>query len=168
DSTSTACHGPPVARVATSVGFVQQPTNTQAGASITPAVTVEIQDQFGARLTGATNSVSLAIGTNPESGTLRGPTTQAAGNGLATFSGLSIDIAGTGYTLHATSSGLALGNSSGFHIRPASAVATSLGFVQQPTTTQAGGSITPAVTVEIRDQFGARLTSASNSVTLAI
>src|SRR6185312_12319014 len=140
--------------VATSVAFVQQPTTTDAGANITPAVTVEIRDQFGARLAGATNSVTLAIGTNPGSGTLGGTKTQAAVNGLATFSGLSIDNPGTGYTLTASSSGLT--------------GATSVAFVQQPTTTQAGDNITPAVTVEIQDQHGARLATATNSVTLAI
>src|SRR6185437_12581533 len=154
--------------VATSVAFVQQPTNTDAGANITPAVTVEIRDQFGARLTTATNSVTLAIGTNPRGGTLGGTKTQAAVNGLATFSGLSIDNAGTGYTLTASSSGLTGATSSNFDITAVPPVATSVAFVQQPTTTDAGASITPAVTVEIRDQFGARLTTATNSVTLAI
>ena len=168
DSSNTACHTPPVPSVATSVAFVQQPTNTQAGASITPSVTVEIRDQFGARMTTATNSVTLAIGTNPAGGTLSGTTTRAAVNGLATFPGLSINNAGTGYTLTGSSSGLSGATSSGFDITAATPVATALAFVQQPTTTDAGASITPAVTVEIRDQFGARLTSATNSVTLAI
>jgi hypothetical protein len=95
---------------------VQQPTTTQAGNNITPAVTVEIQDQHGARLTGATNSVTLAIGTNPGSGTLGGTKTQAAVNGLATFSGLSIDNAGSGYTLTASSTGLTGATSSSFNI----------------------------------------------------
>src|SRR6185312_9682865 len=154
--------------VATSVAFVQQPTTTDAGASITPAVTVEIRDQFGARLTTATNSVTLAIGTNPGSGTLGGTKTQAAVNGLATFSGLSINNPGTGYTLTASSSGLTGATSSNFDITAVPPVATSVAFVQQPTTTDAGANITPAVTVEIRDQFGARLAGATNSVTLAI
>jgi len=168
DSGSTACHGPPAPPVATSVGFVQQPTNTQAGSNITPAVTVEIRDQFGARMTGATNSVTLAIGTNPGSGTLSGTTTRSAVNGLATFSNLSINNAGTGYTLTASSTGLTGATSSSFDITTSSPVATSLNFVQQPTNTQAGASITPAVTVEIRDQFGARMTGATNSVSMAI
>ena len=86
---------------ATALAFVQQPTTTDAGGTITPAVTVEIRDQFGDRLTSATNSVTLAIGTNPAGGTLSGTTTVAAVNGLATFPGLCINNAGTGYTLAA-------------------------------------------------------------------
>ncbi len=54
-------------------------------------MTVEIRDQFGARLTTATNRVTLAIGTNPSEGTLDGTKPRAAVNGLATFSGLSLN-----------------------------------------------------------------------------
>jgi hypothetical protein len=123
---STAINITAPAPVATSVGFVQQPTNTNAGATITPAVTVEIRDQFGARMTGATNSVSLAIGTNPSGGTLSGGASVAAVNGVATFSGLSIDNAGTGYTLTASSTGLTGATSSSFNITaPAAGISIS-------------------------------------------
>src|SRR5262249_5740759 len=47
--------------------------------------------------------VSLAIGTNPASGTLTGGSAVTVASGIATFSGLSIDKAGTGYTLTASS-----------------------------------------------------------------
>src|SRR5207302_9375275 len=65
--------------------FGQQPTSTAAGQSISPNVTVQIQDQFG-NLTSSTASVTIAIGTNPSSGTLSGAATVAAVNGTATFS----------------------------------------------------------------------------------
>lgn len=168
DAGSTACHLPPAPRVGTALGFVQQPTSTSAGAAIVPAVTVEIRDQFGSRVTGATNDVTLAIMNNPGNGTLTGTTTVAAVNGVATFSTLSIDQPGTGYTLTASSFGLSGATSSGFNITGAPPVATALGFVQQPTSTEAGATITPAVTVEIRDQFGVRLTGVTNGVSLDI
>ncbi|HEX8898076.1 MAG TPA: hypothetical protein VF751_05220, partial [Chthoniobacterales bacterium] len=44
--------------------IVQEPTDTTAGSSITPAVAIQIQDQFG-NLTSSTASVTMAIGTNP-------------------------------------------------------------------------------------------------------
>jgi hypothetical protein len=47
--------------------------------------------------------VSLAIGTNPAGGTLSGGSAVTVASGIATFSGLSIDTAGTGYTLTASS-----------------------------------------------------------------
>src|SRR5260370_11744043 len=65
--------------------FGQQPTSTAAGQSISPAVTVQIQDQFG-NLTSSTANVTVAIGNNPSSGTLSGTTTVAAVNGTATLS----------------------------------------------------------------------------------
>ena len=47
--------------------------------------------------------VSLAIGTNPAGGTLNGGSAVTVASGIATFSGLSINMAGTGYTLTASS-----------------------------------------------------------------
>jgi hypothetical protein len=169
DSGSTACHGRPGSQppVPTALGFAAQPGNTAAGAAITPAVQVEIRDQFGARLTSATNSVTVAIGANPAGGTLSGTRTVAAVAGVASFSGLSIDNTGTGYTLAATSSGLTGATSGSFNIT-APPVPTALGFVVQPSNAGVGSAITPPVQVEIRDQTGARITTATNDVTLAI
>ena len=48
------------------------------GASITPAVTVTIEDSRGNTVTTATNAVTMAIGTNPSSGTLAGTLTATA------------------------------------------------------------------------------------------
>ena len=48
-------------------------------------------------------TVSLAIGTNPGGGTLTGGTAVTVAAGVATFSGLSVNFIGTGYTLTAAS-----------------------------------------------------------------
>src|SRR5207249_11880830 len=85
--------------------LLQQPTNANGGATIAPPVTVQIQDSLG-NLTTSTASVMVAIGTNPSSGTLSGTKTVNAVSGVATFSTLSIDKAGNGYTLTASSTGL--------------------------------------------------------------
>ncbi len=50
-----------------------------------------------------TTQVTLAIGTNPAAGTLSGGSAVTVSSGIATFSGLSINTAGTGYTLTASS-----------------------------------------------------------------
>ena len=94
---------------ANKLAFLQQPTATAANSTMTPAVTVQIEDQFGnVTTTGSdsTRTVSLAIGNNPSSGTLTGGAGVAAAAGMATFSSLSINNPGTGYTLVATSTGL--------------------------------------------------------------
>src|SRR5207248_11777600 len=78
------------AGVPSKLAFSQQPTTTTAGQTISPAVTVQIQDANG-NLTSSTASVSIAIGTNPSTGTLNGTTSVAAVSGITTFSNLSID-----------------------------------------------------------------------------
>jgi hypothetical protein len=148
------------------LGFRVQPSSTPGGADITPAVQLEVRDAGGNRVTTASNSITMAIGTNPSNGTLSGTTTLAASNGLATFGTLRIDSAGSGYRLSATASGLTGATSNTFDVTVG--VAAQLGFQVQPSDAAAGSSITPAVTVEIRDAGGNRVTTASNNVTVAI
>jgi len=145
--------------------LLQQPTNANGGATIAPAVTVQIQDSLG-NLTASTASVTVAIGTNPTSGTLSGTKTVNAISGVATFSTLSVDKAGNGYTLTASSTGLTGATSSAFNISvgPAAKVA----FGQQPTATTAGTAISPAVTVQVQDLGGNVVTTDSSNVTIAI
>ena len=91
--------------VATHLAFGVQPTTTVANQTITPAVTVRIVDQFGNLVTpDNTTQVSLAFGSNPTSAILTGGAAQTATGGIATFGGLSVDKAGTGFTLVASSS----------------------------------------------------------------
>jgi hypothetical protein len=151
---------------ATKLGFLAQPTNAAAGATITPAPQVAVQDQFGNTVTSSVASIAIAIGTNPSGATLSGTTPVAAVNGVATFSNLSINKAGTGYTLTASSGTLTQANSQLFNI--GSSVAAKLSFLVQPTSVAAGTPITPAVQVEIQDANGNRVTSATDSVILSI
>ena len=152
------------AGAAAKLAFVQQPSNTASGAAITPAMTVQIQDAAG-NLVNSAASVTLAIGTNPSAGTLSGTATVNAVAGVATFSGLSIDKAGTGYTLAATSGALTPATSAAFNIT--AGAAAKLAFAQQPSNTASGAAITPAMTVQIQDAAGNLVNSAA-SVTLAI
>src|SRR5437763_15858454 len=102
------------------LAFLQQPTNTVAGVAISPAITVRIEDVFANLVTSDTRNVTLAIGTNAGGGTLSGTTTVAASGGVATFSTLSINKSGTGYTLAAISTPSLTGaTSSTFNITPA-------------------------------------------------
>lgn len=86
------------------IEFVQQPTNTEAEATITPAVTVIVKDQNGDPYTFAKQTISLDI---VGAGTLLGTTAVQSdpvfdGNtGIATFDSLSIPEAGTGYIIRA-------------------------------------------------------------------
>jgi hypothetical protein len=153
--------GPP-----TKLGFTVQPSNVAAGSSIAPSVTVSVEDANGNVVPTATNSITVAIGTNPASGTLGGTATASAVNGVATFANLNINKVGTGYTLTATTSGLTGATSSAFNVTPGAAA--KLVFTTQPTNTTAGVAISPAVVVTIEDSLGNVATSATNSITMGI
>jgi len=96
--------------------FTVQPSNATAGASISPAMRVTLLDAQGNQATGFTGNVTLAIANNPGGGTLSGVTTVATANGVAVFTGLSISLAGTGYTLQATATGVSPSTSVAFNI----------------------------------------------------
>jgi hypothetical protein len=86
--------------------LLQRPTDTAAGETISPAPIVAVADRFGNIVTSANiDTVTLSIGVNPVGGTLSGTLSVVVMNGVATFRDLSIDLAATGYTLHATIGG---------------------------------------------------------------
>ena len=79
---------------------------------------VSVEDASGNVVTTANNVITLAItgGTGTGGAVLAGTGTVNAVNGVATFSGLSINLAGTGYTLTATASGLTAATSSAINV----------------------------------------------------
>src|SRR5213593_582309 len=108
--------GPPPP--ATHLGFTQQPQTTQAGTAITPPVQVAALDAAEHVVQGFTGAIGLALGPASNGGTLSGGAPINAVNGIATFPNLSIDKAGTGYTLRATASQLTAATSSSFAVTP--------------------------------------------------
>jgi hypothetical protein len=150
----------------TQLVFTVQPATTTAGATINSAVEVTARDAMGNTATGFTGNVTVAIGTNPNGGALSGTTTVAAVAGVATFSTLSIDKSGTGYTLTAGATGFSGATSIGFAITPGPA--TQLVFTGEPTNTTVGATITPAVQVTARDAMGNTATGFTGNVTVAI
>jgi hypothetical protein len=101
---------------ATQLLFTVQPSSVAAAAVIAPAIRVTALDGQGNVATGFVGNVTLAIGTNPSGGALAGVTTVAAASGVASFAGLSINLAGVGYTLRATATGLTQAFSAAFNI----------------------------------------------------
>jgi hypothetical protein len=143
-----------------SLAFVQQPTDGTVGAAVSPAVTVQIQNASGQRATGDNSNVTLALASG--SGSLLGTLTVAAHNGLATFSNLSLSALGA-HTLRATDGADLSATSNSFN-----ETGPSLAFIQQPGNTPVGMAISPAVTVEIDDANGHRITTDSSTVTLTL
>ena len=135
------------------LAFVQQPPNPAvAGSVFSLAVTVEVQDSDGNKVAGSTASVTVAIGTDPSGGTatLSGTKTVAAVNGLATSSTLSIDKAGAGYTLAASSGVLTGATSDAFEVRAAAASVLVVAGFPSPTTSGEAHDFT----VTARDPYG--------------
>jgi Big-like domain-containing protein/carboxypeptidase family protein/Kelch motif protein len=98
---------------ANKLAFGVEPTNTQAGNAITPAVTVQVQDQFGNVVTTDTSNVTISISAG---GVLSGTLTIAAASGVATFSNIIPTKTGTGFTLHAAAGGLTAADSNAFDV----------------------------------------------------
>jgi hypothetical protein len=154
--------------------FTVAPTTNVAGADISqpPDIQVTAFDALGNVATGFGGDVTLAIttGTGTAGANLLGTPTATAGSGVAVFSlFLSIDSAGTGYTLSATTTtaGITGTTSATFDILPAAA--TKLGFIVQPSNTAANATITPAVRVAAQDAFGNTVTTINGGgVTLVI
>jgi hypothetical protein len=149
---------------ASKLAFSQQPSTTTAGQAIAPAVTVQVQDQFGNVVTTDTSNVSIAISSG---GVLSGAstTTVAAVAGVATFNNLVPTKTGT-FTLSASDGALTGTTSNNFTVNPAAA--SKLAFNQQPSSTTAGQAIVPAVTVQVLDQFGNVVATDTSNVSIAI
>src|SRR5207247_10540398 len=112
-----------------------------------------------------TGTVRVAIGTNPVGGTISGTTTIAAVAGVASFSTLSIDRVGAGYTLSATAFSLSGTTSVAFSIVPGAA--SQLAFTVPPGKTTAGPTISPAVQATARDALGNTATGFAGTMTVA-
>ncbi|HEV2669815.1 MAG TPA: hypothetical protein VGU74_01885, partial [Gemmatimonadales bacterium] len=104
---------------ATRLVITGQPSRTLPLMTITPGVRVEAVDDLGNTVTTFNGSVTIAIGHNGGlvlPGTLSGTKTLSFVNGVATFSDLSIDQAGNGYTLVVSGSGLRTAESNAFNV----------------------------------------------------
>ncbi|MGH7613548.1 MAG: beta strand repeat-containing protein, partial [Gemmatimonadales bacterium] len=139
--------------VASQLSFNAQPSNTTAGSAIAPSVQVTARDAFDNLATGFGGLISVAIGTNASGGILSGATSQNATAGVAAFGNLSIDKAGVGYTLTATSGSLSTATSTGFTIT-AGAVSASLSTLIASAGSITAGSSTSTITVTAKDAIG--------------
>ena len=141
----------------------QPPASTTAGNSF--GLTVSAEDPYGNLTPSFTSSVTVALKSNPGSGTLNGNLTVNASAGVATFSGLSIDQAANGYTIQATTTGLTSATTNAFDITPAAASQLVV-TTQPPASTTAGNSFGLTITAE--DPYGNLTPSFTSSVTVAL
>jgi hypothetical protein len=149
--------------VAAQLAFVAQPVTTTAGQTI-PQITVAIQDANGNTVTSSNAFVTISVGEGLNQ-PLIGTTNVQAVNGVATFSGLKIQSAGTGYRIVATLPGLVPDTSDAFTILPGAPV--SMRFAMHPTHTTAGQEISD-MWVSIYDQYDNHVFGLPAIVTIAL
>jgi len=130
-----------------SLQFVIQPGAAIAGEALAPAIDVEVLDVGGNPVT-STPTVTLALS---GSVTLHGTATVTVVGGHATFTDLSVEKVGTGYTLTASSAGVTPVTSQAFDVA-AAAPAASSAFTATPATLAAGETATLVATLV--DAFG--------------
>ena len=139
--------------------FEVQPSDVVAGATMSPAVQVKVTDVFGNPVESELVSLAL-VGTGTLSGGEAVPTGEF---GIATFSGLSMNLAGS-KQLTATSEALTPANSVSFTVFVGAPAA--LTFEVQPSDVLVGATMSPAVQVKVADAFGNPITG--ESVALAL
>src|SRR5262249_34265782 len=136
-------------------------------ASLSPDAQIAVQDLNGNLATSANNVVTLFLVNNPGNATLKGATQVAAVNGVATFTGVSLNRSGTAYTVNASASALSqpgVSSSSDITNGPASALA----FKTQPASVVSGALEASAIQVSVVDASGNVITSATDAITISI
>jgi hypothetical protein len=148
--------------VATQLAFVEHPVSTIAGLTMHP-ITVAIQDAAGNTInSNAYVTLSAGEGLNQP---LIGITNVQAVNGVATFSGLKIETAGSGYQLIAKLPGLPPDTSDAFTINPDAPVR--MRFAGLPINAVAGVPLSE-IWVVFEDQYDNHAFASGALVTVAI
>ena len=138
-----------VALQASKVGFTTTSIQATAGATL-PVIEVALQDADGATVRGATSAVTLVLASGPATAELAGTLTVNAVDGVARFSDLRINKAGSGYSLRATSGSLGAATSVTFDVVPAAASVVELTGL--PASMVAGETATGSLL--LKDAFG--------------
>lgn len=152
---------------AASMQFTTEPGSSTGGSAFSVQPVVSLYDSHGDPALFDTSSVQLQIvsGTGTAGAKLTcAPATANAG--VATFSGCSIDKAGTGYELKAVDGSLSSPVSSPFDV--AVGPAAKLAFTTVPKSAVAAGPLEPQPTVSLEDAGGNVVSSATGTVSLAL
>ena len=119
---------------ASKVMFNAQPGGGVATSTLRGQPTVRVTDAYDNTITGSSANVAVTIKSGTTGAVLGGTTSVAASSGVATFTNLTIDLAGASYVLTAASSGLTSSDSTAF------TVGTSALRVQTAPATFTGGT----------------------------
>jgi hypothetical protein len=147
------------------MAYLQQPTSGTAGVALGTSFIAAVEDISGNIVVGDTSTVTLSLSHDTFASGATSVSATAA-NGMATFSGLTINTAGS-YIMRADDTNPNLDPAYGpFTINNASAA--KVGFLQQPSNASPGIAIAPAVTVSVQDAFGNTVSGDTSAVTLTL
>jgi hypothetical protein len=155
-----------VAKTPSKVAFRVAPGPTVAGSVIAPPVEVVAVDEAGVLVSSFEGTITLALGNAPSGATLSGDRTVPAVGGIAPFPDLSIERAGSGYTLVASAEALDRDTSAPFAVIPGPMAR--LAFSQAPTSTYEHAPIAPPVAVMAYDSYDNIATTFAGEMTVAI
>lgn len=141
----------------------QPPASATAGSRF--GLTVQVESPDGSLVTGSSGTITVALGKSPTGASLGGTLTATINGGVATFSGLTIDQAGTGYTLTLSGSGLTSAASAAFAVTPAAPAALAIA-AEPPSSVTAGGAF--GLTVSVEDAYGNLVTGYGGEVTVGL
>jgi uncharacterized delta-60 repeat protein len=127
---------------------------------------VDVENSAGTLLTADNSSVTLTIATGTAGAALDGTTTVAAVNGVATFSNVFINTAGTNYTLTATDGADVPATSTAFTVT-APVVPNTLAYIVEPVNTSLAGTL-GSIQLDVEDSTGAVVTANGGNITVSI
>lgn len=155
---------------ATQLVWVYAPSGSQvAGSNFTVAPAVAVEDPSGHIVTTDLSSMSLTL--NAPAGYAGTLSNSCSGNefeGVVTFSGCSLNLVGSGFTLQATDGSLPSSSSGSFSV--VAGAPAQLSFVNQPGGGSAATSWSASAQpiVQIQDANGNLVTSDTSAVTLSL
>ncbi|MFN7453528.1 MAG: LamG-like jellyroll fold domain-containing protein [Pseudobdellovibrionaceae bacterium] len=127
--------------------FTSQPTSATAGMNFASQPVVEIRDSAG-NVVPTSASVTLTAA----NGTLLGTSTVSAVNGVVTFSGLSLTVAGSN-SLSVASAGLSTVTGNTFTVNPGNPALPAV-VTAAPLSVQANGTAKANIVVAVKDVYG--------------
>jgi hypothetical protein len=144
--------------------FVQGPSAVASGQTMTPAVTVQVEDQFNAPT--PDSGVSVTVATTPIV-TVTGGTATTDASGLATFNSMVINTVGS-YTLKANATGLTTTPASASFTVSKASTSTSLSLSTSTVTygNEQSNTFTAIVTPQFTGTPGGTVTIKSGATTL--
>jgi len=136
-----------------SLAYLQHASNVVAGAVMAPPVQVRALDAFG-NLASTTITLAFTPGTSPVGAVLGGTTSKPTVNGVASFSNLTVNKVGTGYSLDA-SAGAAPTVTDATPFDVTAGAPASLTVEMKPTDVlPADGSAQTVAVATVKDAFG--------------